>query len=417
MTLAAVTRPPSRLPRIAIVAVVAAWTACSPRSGPATAPAPQATPRLTPDREFLQGVFSDVEDKLYDSAFAYFRAINRQWTMAACAELGADLSPFPRVHLHGDAHVGQYTVTSDARGLDDFDDSSVGPAAVDLIRFLASIELVARERGWLDELDAVSEAFARGYRRGLDDPSYLPPDPAVVTRLRARVTRPPQEFLAWAESLMRPIPPDERQDVERSFRFFREHAAEQMPSLSAGYFTAKRLGRLRIGIGSFNVYKTLARVEGPTPASGDDVILELKDVSSLGAGTCVSVNPGVEAFRPADAVWQLGRVRSRVLVTVPHHPAGRPDVPGFWVRSWDPTYQELTIADLESPSELVEVAEDAGAQLGANNTGRATSADRAALRSLERASFGRAEARVRSIARKLAAELVDAWQVFRAARR
>jgi hypothetical protein len=44
------------------------------------------------------------------------------------------------VRLHGDAHIGQFAVTADEWGLGDFDDSTRGPAFVDIVRFLGSID-------------------------------------------------------------------------------------------------------------------------------------------------------------------------------------------------------------------------------------------------------------------------------------
>jgi uncharacterized protein (DUF2252 family) len=52
----------------------------------------------------------------------------------------------PTARLHGDAHVEQYAVSATSRGIDDFDDSSTGPAVVDIVRFLGSLELTARAR-------------------------------------------------------------------------------------------------------------------------------------------------------------------------------------------------------------------------------------------------------------------------------
>ena len=94
------------------------------------------------------------------------------------------------MRLHGDAHVEQYAVTDDSRGLDDFDDSALGPAVVDIVRFLGSLDLVARQKGWLDQRDAFVDAFFRGYERALQSPAYLPHGAGRRRRaIRARHTR------------------------------------------------------------------------------------------------------------------------------------------------------------------------------------------------------------------------------------
>ena len=62
------------------------------------------------------------------------------------AYVSKPLGSQPNVQLHGDAHLEQYAFTKSAWGLDDFDDSTRGPALVDIIRFLGSIDLTVRRR-------------------------------------------------------------------------------------------------------------------------------------------------------------------------------------------------------------------------------------------------------------------------------
>ena len=112
------------------------------------------------------------------------------------------------MQLHGDAHVEQYALTKDAWGLDDFDDSARGPALVDIVRFLGSIDLAVRRRGWSRERDRMFDRFLAGYRRGLSEPSDQPPEPDIVRVLRAQAPGPTNEaFLEWAEAKMEPMPP------------------------------------------------------------------------------------------------------------------------------------------------------------------------------------------------------------------
>ena len=70
------------------------------------------------------------------------------------------------MRLHGDAHVEQFAIAQEAWGLDDFDDSARGPAAVDIVRFLGSIDLVARQRSWEKDRDRLFDRFVEGYKRG-----------------------------------------------------------------------------------------------------------------------------------------------------------------------------------------------------------------------------------------------------------
>src|SRR5262245_31674915 len=99
---------------------------------------PDALPRASPE----------LVVRLRADSFQYFRFINRPWISRVCDVFSKDLQNTPTVRLHGDAHVEQFAITNEAWGLDDFDDSVRGPALVDVVRFLASIDLTARERGW-----------------------------------------------------------------------------------------------------------------------------------------------------------------------------------------------------------------------------------------------------------------------------
>ena len=123
--------PQSSVPSIVAVAVtrsvLAAWIlftgiACSERP-------------LKPDPAALSAASPELLDRLRADSFNYFRFVNHEWTERTCEIFAQDLPRQPIVQLHGDAHVEQYALTSDAWGLDDFDDSVWGPALVDISRF------------------------------------------------------------------------------------------------------------------------------------------------------------------------------------------------------------------------------------------------------------------------------------------
>ena len=104
-------------------------------------------------------------------------------------------------------HVEQFAFTNEAWGLDDFDDSARGPALIDVVRFLGSIDVAARERSWEKDRDVLFDRFFEGYRRGLADPGYVPGPPDIVLRLRADAKAPATRasLLAWGESKMQPM--------------------------------------------------------------------------------------------------------------------------------------------------------------------------------------------------------------------
>jgi len=115
---------------------------------------------LRPDPTALKGAPVDLIDRLRGDPFSYFRFINRAWTTRVC-ELFADTPDMPVVRLHGDAHVEQFALTKDAWGLDDFDDSARGPAVIDVVRFLGSIDLATRQLGWMRDRDMSGIAFSK----------------------------------------------------------------------------------------------------------------------------------------------------------------------------------------------------------------------------------------------------------------
>ncbi len=111
--------------------------------GAAHAPGPiRAEPRS------LEHATPELIERLRADPYDYFRFVNRSWIGRICDDFAKDLEGLPIVRLHGDAHVEQFALTQDAWGLDDFDDSARGPAVVDIVRFLGSIDLAARQRSW-----------------------------------------------------------------------------------------------------------------------------------------------------------------------------------------------------------------------------------------------------------------------------
>lgn len=372
-----------------------------------------AASRLVPDEARVAHASAELRERLAASPLALFRFVNQEWTREVCAALAGDFADLPTARLHGDAHIEQYAVTATARGLDDFDDSARGPAAVDIVRFLGSLELTAGARGWNAALPAVLDAFFEGYRRALKDPTYLPPDPAVVKRLRAEPPRSPDAFLAWADSLMQPVAPDDLAQLDIAWAKFELYAARADPAFTPAFLRRKKVGWLRLGIGSALTRKILIRTEGPSAALDDDAVLEAKEVTALRDEPCLTIPRTAEVFRVVEGLRQIGRIDHRLIVALPMLPGKEPDARGWWVRTWDRFYRELEIADLASPYELRELAHDVGAQLGGTNLVESPGnvADQKRLAELE--GITRLESRIRQVAHELAVALLGAWQEFK----
>jgi hypothetical protein len=142
--------------------------------------------------------------------------------------------------------------------------------------------------------------------------------------------------------------------------------------LPVGYFTVKKAGWLRLGVGSAAMRKVLIRVEGPTPDDEDDELLEAKEVANLEGVGCLAEPTNPPALRIIAGVQQLSRVKHRILAVGPtgliSAAADRADQwLDWWVSSWEPSYREVRLSDLRSARDLADIVYDSGAQLGAGD--------------------------------------------------
>lgn len=396
--------PCSRSPLLLALVAIAACAPATSRPVSTAGPAAAADRPLdvAPDSAELQRAPA-LRERLRHSPHAYFRFVNRPFARLVCARF-ADLD-LPAVTLHGDAHLEQYAVTDLGRGLTDFDDSSAGPATLDLVRFGASLRLAARERGFEDQADDIWARFWNGYERALADPDVEAPEPQLVSRCQAAFDRDRLALLARAEAFIDTLPAPRPLLEEKA----RQEAVELLArnsGLSVSFLKVKKAGALQgLGIGSAADEKYLFRVEGETTADDDDVLLEFKEIRDLGAVPCVIHDPGPTRIL-------LGQSR---LAYQPFRYAGAVHVAGlnFWVHAWPLNYVELQIGDLRSADEAREIAYDVGVQLGRGHPKRWSKNEAARLR--RRLARDLPADRVRRAAADLAGETVAAWDRFRAA--
>jgi hypothetical protein len=377
--------------------------ACASAAPPPAPRAPEARTSLdvSPDAPELERNPA-LRARLRSGPHGYFRFLNRAFTSLVCARF-ADLR-LPPVTLHGDAHVEQYAVTDLGRGLTDFDDSSSGPAVIDLVRFGASMRLAAGERGWQDRADALWEKFWSGYQLALRDPTAEAPEPELARRLQSGFETDRLALLARAEALIdalaEPRPMTDEETKKETVATLARNSG-----VPVSFFRVKKAGALHIGIGSAGDEKYLFRVEGETDSDEDDVLLEFKEVRSLGAIPCIRNDPGPTRIL-------VGQAR---LAYEPFRYPGAVHVGdlNFWVHAWPLNYEELRIDDLRSAGELEEVVYDAGVQLGLGHPKRWSADEAAHLR--HALATGLPEGRVREATADLAAETRAAWERFRAA--
>jgi hypothetical protein len=401
---------------LAFALAASAWTlgavgAYSPQV--AASPSPPRAPSLLPDDASVRQLSTALRDQLIADPYAFFRFVNGPWLRAVCAAFADVASGAPVVRLHGDPHLEQYAFTADSRGLDDFDDSASGPFVVDLVRFLASVRLATEARGWQADAGRAVTAFFNAYRASLANGEYLPPDPAVIARMRA--TRPPSAaaFLDWAGSLMQPLDSTYEAALPAARDALEAYARRAHPALPDGYFGLKRAGLLRMGVGSALAMKMLLRLEGPTSDPDDDVIVEAKRAGDLGGIPCLEVTPS-PAFRVVSGAEQIGRLRHELLFVMPRiDPEGRDLPERWWIRSWDRTYHEVDIRDYATPGELIEVARDVGAQLGHGHFHDPQAPLHPADRDRVARAVTRLEPRVRQQVDRLTAQLLTDWVEFK----
>jgi uncharacterized protein (DUF2252 family) len=345
-------------------------------------------------------------ERLRADPFTYFRFINRAWTARVC-EVFADVTDPSLVRLHGDAHVEQFAFTNDAWGLGDFDDSARGPAFVDIVRFMGSIDLATRQRGWTRDRDALWDRFFEGYHRGLSESDYRPPEPALVGRLRqqARFTR--ADFLAWGEKQMQPMVEARLKSLVTGMEALDRLVRLERSDLAPGYFAVIRAGWLRIGVGSAAARKVLIRVQGPTTDPEDDVLLEAKEVANLGGLACLEDSATPQAARVIAGTRQLGRLKHDILAVgptllIPSVADRAEHWLDWWVSSWEPSYREVRLSDLRSVEDLSDIVYDSGVQLGA---GKLDSVRKQTL-----SSVGRLESRLRKETSRIVEELLAGWR-------
>jgi hypothetical protein len=378
-------------------------TLCVVFSSPAS-----AQRQLLPQPVVLAGASADLIDRLRADPFTYFRFINRAWTERVC-EAFADVANPTIVRLHGDAHIEQFALTKDAWGLDDFDDSARGPAFVDVVRFLGSIDLASRQRGWTRERDRLWTRFFEGYRQGLSNPGFRPREPAIVRELRRQAPMTRAAYLAWAESQMQPMDDARSKAIAAGMEAFGQLVRGERPDLAPGYFAVKRAGWLSMGVGSATSVKVLVRVQGPTADPDDDVLLEGKETVNLDGVACLETPPMPPPIRVIAGARQLGRLKHDILAVGPtlRMPAAADRAErwlDWWLSSWEPTYREVRLGDLRSARDLADIAFDSGVQLGAGKV--------VEVRGQELASNTRLEQRLRKETSTIVEELLAGWRAM-----
>ncbi|MEM1034403.1 MAG: DUF2252 family protein [Myxococcota bacterium] len=347
------------------------------------APADAIVPR---DLEKIFGTPS-LAAEMMGSPFVYFRKVNTETVPLTCAAFEDALRWFPPFDLHGDAHLEQFAVSSEHHGLSDYDDVATGPGVVDLVRFGASVYIAGRMRGWSDDVPALLDEFidryldslaaedrdggspegpaegpAAGSAEGSADgrPSASSP-PSIVPRLRRDIPPDRASWLRWVDSVTTPVESEVAAEMAPGAEAYRAMMLRRHADLGPKFFDIKRVGHLDLGVGSRLHPKFLLRMEGPTPAPNDDVVVEFKSVTR-------STHLGCVSYGGATAIVRTMRLFAnepvRFIAQVPYVPGTPLDQMPYWAREWLESYAELRVADLDDVAALREVVHDVATELG-----------------------------------------------------
>lgn len=349
-------------------------------------------------------------ERILETPHGYFRFINVPFSQEVCRRFEEQLKGTPTFNLHGDAHVEQYAVTDLGRGLTDFDDSSSGPALIDLLRFGVSAALASEQRGFADGFGTVFGELLRGYRLALEEPDVEVPEPALARAKRETFVHDAAGYFEVIESIMEPMPETEAVELSRALQPYFDTMLDEHAGLDAGFFAIEQQGYLRSGIGSALDLKYLVRTRGESDDPLDDVVLEVKQVRNLEAIDCIRITSGSDPFRVL-----IGHAR---IATEPYRFLGYLRFRGltFWVHAWVENYSELDIEDdLGSAAELAEVAFDVGVQLGRGHVNQIAGPLDRQLRREQLRLLDRDAAVIEASCIQLARQTLEAWQEFKAA--
>ncbi|MEM1032616.1 MAG: DUF2252 family protein [Myxococcota bacterium] len=367
--------------------------------------------QLTPEQLAAIGQRPRVASSLASSPYAFFRFQHAAFSLRVCEAFADERARMPIVNLHGDAHLEQYAVTRRAHGLDDFDEAGIGPAVVDLVRFIASLHVACADADFACDPERAAQAFLDQYRIATLDPGAVPSPPALVTAVRASAPMGADAFLAWGEGLMTPLPEDLRADITKAWQRSTGLMRAEDPSRPASFYRLQRAGRIGIGIGSALNEKFLLRIEGPTAAPHDDLLVEVKQQAPALPGSCVYRPPTGGVLYPQLMQRRLGRLNPEVLAFVPHVDVDTDRPPWMcWLRSWDEAYREVRRGDLRGPTDLEQLARDVGHQLGDGHCRDLTAPFEQQHRRAQVVWLDGKRDRVLALGAALAEELRGAWR-------
>lgn len=325
---------------------------------------------------------------LASDLYRHFRTHNVAMSNQICRRLGPILTQVPSVYLHGDAHLEQYIFTERFEGLSDFDDASFGPAALDYVRFAASIlvALEARGQGHAQASDLL-HTFNDGYWHGIEGSA----SPSFALRNHAAHS-PPTDRVQHIAQLMKPLNSRFAGELQTVLAPYLE-SLRARERWTADFVQIVDIGRLDIGCGSRRQRKYLVRLQGASAAPNDDEFLEVKQISDLSGIPCVDAEKDPLRIHRSARVMAQRLYRGFGGLTIDGTP--------YWTHLWTHQYQEVRIAQVEDTA-LSQVVRAASVQLGVGHRQSASAASFETMKQLSPVLL--------DISRSIATEMIHGWK-------
>ncbi len=355
----------------------------------------------------------ELLERILEDPHGYFRYINTPFAEAVCVRFQEYLGEIPNVNLQGDPHLENYAITARGRGLTDFDDATIRPMVLDLVRFGVSIHLACRANGWDDKAEKIVDSFLSSYRAALENPGLTNPPPELVARIRARFSTDRERALAERQKLMEPLG-EPLENFKPGYKQYVNQMKVQHPDLPSYFFDIKTAGRLKMGIGSALDEKYLLRVEGATKANEDDLILEIKEARGLHGISCILLSKE-NPMRPIVMQARLGYEPYRytgVIVAVANKGTRRGKT--FWVHEWYDNYHELSIStSFQTPKDIHDIAADVGVQLGLGHPRHISDTDSSGVRATLASTLEMFREEIKQAISDFTRQTIAAWEQFR----
>jgi Uncharacterized protein conserved in bacteria (DUF2252) len=195
-------------------------------------------------------------ERMAESAFPFLRATFYRW-MQVWPEVCSELAKAPQVLAVGDLHVENFGTWRDIEGrlvwgVNDFDEASVLPYTVDLVRMATSALLAADEGHLALKVKEACTALLDGYRKSLvadGKPFVLEEENTWLRQVATGELRDPVHFWRKMDSL-----PKLKDGISASAQDALEHL---MPEPGLSYRTVRRVA----GLGSLGHVRLVALAE------------------------------------------------------------------------------------------------------------------------------------------------------------